>query len=485
MIKLKNSSLLVTDNYINGEWQKKTERFEVTNPATGDVIASCSNADASDAEQAVKAAKSAFADWKNRPAKERSGILRKWFNLIMENQEDLARLMTLEQGKPLAESMGEIAYGAAYIEYYAEEAKRNFGDTIPAPSDDKRIVIIKQPIGVVSAITPWNFPNSMITRKAAPALAAGCTFIIKPASETPLSALALSVLAEQAGIPAGVFNIVAGTDSAAIGRVLTQHPDIAKFSFTGSTAVGKKLYAQCAEGVKKVSLELGGNAPFIVFDDADLNAAVQGALISKYRNAGQTCVCANRLFVQRSVHDQFADKLAKAVAKFNIGNGLEEGVNLGPLITKKALDDVNKLVVDSLAAGAELVTGGQIHSLGGNFYQPTILKNVSNDMPVAVNEIFGPVAPLIPFDDEADLIEMANDTDAGLASYFYSRDIGRIWRVAEQLDYGMVGVNEGIISNAEAPFVGVKTSGIGREGSKYGIEDYYNIKYILMGGLDS
>ena len=484
MIHLKEPALLATHSYINGHWSPKDETFEVTNPATGELLAKISNADGTDAEAAVAAAKAALPEWAAKSANERAAILRKWFDLMMAHQHDLGVIMTAEQGKPLAEAKGEIAYGAAFVDWYAEEGKRIYGDTIPGPSSDKRIIVLKQPIGVVAAITPWNFPSSMITRKAAPALAAGCTFIIKPASETPLSALALAQLAEMAGIPAGVFNVVTGTNSRAIGEVLTKNPDVAKFSFTGSTPVGQKLYEQCAGTIKKVSLELGGNAPFIVFDDADLDEAVKGALVSKYRNAGQTCVCANRFFVQRSVYDVFAAKFEAAVADFNVGNGMDEGTTLGPLITKKAMDDVHALVEQSVAQGAKVVVGGHPHALGGNYYQPTIMTNVSNSMAIAANEIFGPVAPLIPFDTEEELIAMANDTEYGLAAYFYSRDIGRIWRVAEGLEYGMVGINEGIISNAAAPFGGVKSSGLGREGSKYGIEDFLEIKYLCLGGLN-
>lgn len=484
MIKLNEPGLLNTHSYINGEWVNSDNKFEVTNPANAEVLTKVSLATGEDAEAAVAAAKAAMPAWAAKSAAERSAILTRWFDLMVLHQEDLGVIMTMEQGKPLAESKGEIAYGAAFVQWYAEEGKRIYGDTIPGPSADKRIIVIKQPIGVVAAITPWNFPSSMITRKAAPALAAGCTFIIKPASETPLSALALAKLAEMAGIPAGVFNVVTGTDSRGIGKVLTESPDIAKFSFTGSTPVGKMLYAQCTGTIKKVSLELGGNAPFIVFDDADMDAAIQGALASKYRNAGQTCVCANRFLIQKSVYNEFAEKLEKAVAEFSIGNGMDAGVTMGPLITKKAMDDVHQLVEDSIAQGAEVVTGGKHHELGGNYYQPTILKNVTNKMPIAANEIFGPVAPLIPFETEEELIAMANDTEFGLAAYFYSRDIGRIYRVAEGLEYGMVGINEGMISNAAAPFGGVKSSGLGREGSKYGIEDFLEIKYLCLGGID-
>ena len=483
MAVLTHPELLVSDAYINGQWVGTDQRFAVHNPATGETVAQVSDCSPSHAELAVKAASDALPAWKSKTAAERSALLRKWFNLMIEHQHDLGVIMTLEQGKPLAEAKGEVGYGASFVEWFAEEGKRIYGDTIPTPSNDRRLLVIKQPVGVVAAITPWNFPNSMITRKAAPALAAGCTFVIRPASETPLSALALAKLAEMAGIPAGVFNVVVGTDSRGIGKVLTESPLVAKFSFTGSTGVGKQLIAQCASTVKKVSMELGGNAPFIVFDDADLDAAVKGAVASKFRNAGQTCVCANRILVQRSVHDAFAEKLAKAVSELKVGNGLDDGVVIGPLIHSKAMQEIDKLVQDSVTAGAEVIVGGKSHDLGGSFYQPTVLKNVANNMPIAANEIFGPVAPLIPFDTEEEAIAIANDTEFGLAAYFYARDIGRVWRVSEGLEYGMVGINEGVISNAVAPFGGVKQSGLGREGSKYGIEEFLEIKYLCMGGL--
>ena len=420
--------------------------------------------------------------WRNLPAKARSNILRDWFNIIMAHQEDLARIMTLEQGKVIAESRGEVAYGASYIEWFAEQAKRIDGDVIPGPSSDKRIVCIKQPVGVCAAITPWNFPNAMITRKAAPALAAGCSIVIKPASETPLSALALAELAKRAGIPDGVLNVVAGS-SGDIGGELTSNPIVRKLSFTGSTEVGKLLETQCVPTLKKTSMELGGNAPFIVFDDADLDSAVQGALISKYRNSGQTCVCSNRILVQASVADAFVEKLVSATSMLSLGNGLTDGVDLGPLVNNGAVRDVDALVKATVEAGARVALGGAPSELGGNFYQPTILTHVTPDMAVFRNEIFGPVAPVTVFHTEDEAITLANDTEFGLASYFYTRDIGRVWRVSEALDYGIVGVNEGIISNEMAPFGGVKESGSGREGSKYGIEDYLEIKYVLMGGL--
>jgi len=484
MHKLNDQQLLKKFSYINGSWHSSETNFEVTNPADGEIVAKVSNAGVAETALAVQAAKSALKMWSSKSANERAALMRNWFNLMMQHQDDLGQILTLEQGKPLAEAKGEIAYGAAFIEWFAEEGKRVYGDTIPGPSGDKRIIVIKQPVGVVASITPWNFPNAMIARKAAAALAAGCTFVVRPATQTPLSALAMAELAERAGIPAGVFNVVVGDNARGMGEVLTQHPDIAKFTFTGSTAVGKSLIAQCATTVKKVSMELGGNAPFIVFDDADIDAAVQGAMVSKYRNAGQTCVCTNRIFVQAGVIQKFTDKFVAAVAKLSIGNGLSDGINIGPMISKTAAEDVNKLVTDSVAAGAKIVLGGDYHPAGENFYQPTIMTDVTNDMPISANEIFGPVSPIISFTDEEEVLAMANASEYGLASYFYSRDIGRIWRIAEGLEYGMVGINEGIISNAAAPFGGMKQSGNGREGSKYGLDDYLEIKYLCMGGLD-
>jgi succinate-semialdehyde dehydrogenase/glutarate-semialdehyde dehydrogenase len=421
--------------------------------------------------------------WRKRSAKDRAAVLRKWFNLMMENQEDLARIMTAEQGKPLAESRGEIAYGASYIEWFAEEGKRIYGDTIPQPSDDKRIVVIKQPVGVVACITPWNFPNAMLTRKIAPALAAGCTVVCKPANATPLSAFAFAEIAEQAGIPAGVINIVSGK-TPEIGSELTSNPTVRKLTFTGSTPVGKMLMAACSKTVKRTSMELGGNAPFIVFDDADLDEAVKGAIICKFRNAGQTCVCANRILVQEGVYDAFTEKLMVATASLKVGNGMDDGVNIGPLINEKAANDVMSFVEDAVAKGARVVAGGQRSSLGSCFVQPTILTNVNDGMKVFREEIFGPIAPLFKFKTEEEAIAMANDTEFGLACYFYSRDIGRIWRVGEGLEYGIVGINEGIISHEMAPFGGVKESGQGREGSKYGLDDYLEIKYMCMGGIN-
>ena len=484
-IKLSNPMLLRTEAYINGEWVAADSgaRLPVTNPATGELLTDVAKAGAAETRRAIEAAEIAMVSWRQLPAKQRAQIMRRWFELIMENQEDLAQIMTLEQGKTVAESRGEVAYGASYIEWYAEQAKRVDGDIIPAPSSDKRIVCIKQPVGVCASITPWNFPNAMITRKAAPALAAGCTIVIKPASETPLSALALAELAHQAAIPPGVLNVLAGS-SADIGEELTSNPTVRKLSFTGSTPVGKMLEAQCVPTLKKTSMELGGNAPFIVFDDADIDSAVKGALISKYRNSGQTCVCSNRILVQADIAEEFTAKLIAATEALKLGNGLEDGVDLGPLVNAKAVTDVHKLVQESVAAGAKVALGGAPSDLGGCFYQPTILTGIRPDMPVFRHEIFGPVAPIITFETEAEAIELANDTEFGLASYFYTRDIGRVWRVAEALEYGIVGINEGIISNEMAPFGGIKESGSGREGSKYGIDDYFEIKYMLIGGLD-
>ena len=484
MYNLKDNELLKNFSYINGSWHSSTTTLEVTNPATGELVANVSNSGIAETELAVKAAKDAFKMWSKKSANERATLMRNWFNLMMQHQDDLARILTLEQGKPLSESKGEIAYGAAFIEWFAEEGKRVYGDIIPAPSSDKRIVVIKQPIGVVAAITPWNFPNAMISRKAAAALASGCTFVVRPATQTPLSALAMAELAERAGIPAGVFNVVVGDDARGMGQVLTQHPDIAKFTFTGSTPVGKSLISQCASTVKKVSMELGGNAPFIVFADADLDAAVQGALVSKYRNAGQTCVCTNRILVHQDVMAAFSEKFVAAVKELAIGNGLNDGVSVGPMISEQAVADVQQLVQASVEMGAKVALGGEIDQAGSCFYQPTILTGVTNDMPVAANEIFGPVSPLISFTSEEEVLALANDTEYGLAAYFYARDIGVIWRVAEGLDFGMVGINEGIISNVAAPFGGMKQSGNGREGSKYGLDDYLEIKYLCMGGLD-
>ncbi|TWX64139.1 NAD-dependent succinate-semialdehyde dehydrogenase [Colwellia demingiae] len=476
------SKLLKNASYINGQWSSSKVHFEVTNPYHNQLVAKVANADVAETEQAVLAAKTALKKWSSMSANSRCALLRKWFELMMLNQDELAEILTLEQGKPLAEAKGEIAYGASFMEWFAEEGKRVYGDTIQGPSSDKRIVVIKQPVGVVAAITPWNFPNAMIARKAAAALAAGCTFVVRPATLTPLSALAMAELSEQAGIPPGVFNVVVGTNSRGIGEVLTTHKDVAKFTFTGSTDVGKTLIKQCASTVKKVSMELGGNAPFIIFEDADIDAAVAGAIVSKYRNAGQTCVCTNRILVQESVLTAFTDKFVKAVNALQLGNGLDASVNVGPMISSNAVTDVKQLVDASVAAGAKLLTGGD-SDLGSNFYQATVLANVTNDMPIAANEVFGPVAPIISFSTEQEAIDIANDTEYGLAAYFYARDIGRVWRVSEALEFGMIGINDGIISNAAAPFGGVKQSGSGREGSKYGLDDYMEIKYLCMGGI--
>lgn len=481
-MRLHDDALLKHFSYINGSWHSSNTQLPVTNPASGEVIARVHNADVEQTELAVKSAKAAFADWSKTSANERAALMQKWYALMMQHQDDLAQILTAEQGKPLAEARGEIAYGAAFIQWFAEEAKRVYGDTIPAPSGDKRILVIKQPVGVVAAITPWNFPNAMISRKAAAALAAGCTFVVRPATQTPLSALAMAELAERAGIPAGVFNVVVGDDARGMGKVLTQHPDVAKFTFTGSTQVGRQLISQCAEGIKKVSMELGGNAPFIVFDDADIDAAVQGALDSKYRNAGQTCVCTNRIFVQNKVLEAFTEKFVKAVKALKVGDGMSEGTQIGPMISSQAAEQVQDLVIQSVAQGAKVVAGGTTPQR--NFYQPTVLTQVRNDMPIACNEIFGPVSPIIAFENEVDVLAMANDTEYGLAAYFYARDIGRIWRVAEGLEFGMVGINEGLISNAAAPFGGVKQSGNGREGSRYGLDDYLEIKYLCLGGIN-
>lgn len=478
-----SKELLKQGSYINGNWLSHTDTFDVVNPANQQLLTRVAIAGANEAEQAVLAADKAFAGWAATPAAERAQLLQAWHHLIMQHQDDLARLLTLEQGKPLSEAKGEIAYGASYLQWFAEEAKRLYGDTIPAPASDKRIIVQRQPVGVVAAITPWNFPNAMLARKAAAALAAGCTFIVKPAHQTPLSALALAELAQQAGIPAGVFNVVVGTDAKAIGEVLTQHAKVAKFSFTGSTAVGKQLLKQCADGVKRVSMELGGNAPFIVFDDADLDAAVQGLMAAKFRNAGQTCVCANRILVQRSVYQAFADKLAIAVTQLKVGDGFAHDSQIGPLIDNKALEKVEKLLQSALDDGAKVLLGGSKHSAGKQFFQPTLLSDVSADMAISREEIFGPVASLTAFDSEQEAITLANSTEYGLAAYFYSRDVGRVFRVANALQFGMVGINEGIVSNAAAPFGGIKQSGYGREGSKYGLDDYTDIKYLCLGGL--
>ncbi len=482
---LKDPALLRDKSYINGAWQESAmgTTFAVTNPADGAWVADVADGGVKETRAAIQAAAAAFPAWRAKTAKERAALLRRWYGLMIEHQEDLAVLMSAEQGKPLAESRGEILYGASYIEWYAEEAKRIYGDVIPAPAADKRILTLKQPVGVVAAITPWNFPSAMITRKAAPALAAGCPIVVKPSEETPLSALALAELADRAGLPAGVFNVVCGTDATAIGGEMTSNPLVRKISFTGSTRVGKLLMRQAADTVKKVSMELGGNAPFIVFDDADLDAAVAGAMASKYRNSGQTCVCANRILVQDGIYDAFAARLKEAVAGLNPGPYTQPDATSGPLINESAVAKVERLVDDAVRKGAEVITGGERAAAGRLFYAPTILTNVTAEMEIFSEEIFGPVAPLYRFRTEEEAIALANDTPYGLASYFYARDMGRIWRVSEGLDYGMVGINEGILSNEAAPFGGVKESGLGREGSKYGLEDYLELKYLCLGGL--
>ena len=483
-MQLKDATLLRQKCYVDGAWAdaESGKTIPVKNPANGEVLATIPNMGAKETRRAIEAAERAWPAWRAKTGKERAAIMRRWYDLVMANQDDLAVIMTSEQGKPLAESRGEVVYGASFIEWFAEEAKRVYGDTIPQHQTDKRIVVIKQGIGVVAAITPWNFPNAMITRKCAPALAAGCPVVIKPATATPLSALALAELAERAGIPKGVFNVVTGS-AKEIGGEMSTNPIVRKLSFTGSTEIGKLLMAQCAGTVKKVSLELGGNAPFIVFDDADIDAAVEGAIASKYRNTGQTCVCANRLLVQDKVYGTFADKLAAAVRKLKVGNGLEAGVSQGPLIDMNAVEKVEAHIADAVGKGAKVVAGGRRHALGGTFFEPTILSDVTPAMAVAREETFGPVAPLFRFKTEEEAIQMANDTEFGLAAYFYGRDIGRVWRVAEALEYGIVGINTGIISTEVAPFGGVKESGIGREGSQHGVEEYLEMKYLLMGGL--
>jgi succinate-semialdehyde dehydrogenase/glutarate-semialdehyde dehydrogenase len=486
MLTISDQGLLRGQAFINGQWVESDSghTFSVTNPASGERLLEVAYCAGKETRRAIEAAQAAFLDWRLRPAKERANLLRRWFEQVMAAKDDLARILTAEMGKPLAEALGEVAYGANYIEWFAEEAKRVYGDTIAAPDDSKRIVCIKQPIGVVACITPWNFPNAMLARKMAPALAAGCTVVCKPATATPLSALALAELAARAGIPAGVINIVTG-DTGAIGAELTGNPLVRKLTFTGSTEVGRQLLAQCAATVKRTSMELGGNAPFIVFDDADLDSAVEGAIVSKYRNAGQTCVCTNRFLIQDKVYDSFAEKLTTAVkARLRLGDGMESGVTTGPLIDDKAADGVIALIDDAVRKGARVLLGGGRSQLGGSFVEPTVLADVSRDMQLFHQEIFGPVAPLFRFHDEREAIAIANDTPYGLASYFYSRDIGRIWRVAEGLEYGMVGINEGLISNEMAPFGGVKESGVGREGSKYGMDDYLEIKYLCLGGIN-
>ena len=483
-IKIKDQSLLKFQAFINGGWcnADSGKTIDVTNPATGELIGTVPKCGADETRRAIEAANKALPAWRAKTAQERSAVVRKWGELMMANQEDLAVIMTSEQGKPLPEAKGEIAYAAAFLEWFAEEGKRVYGDIIPNTIPTQRIVVIKQPVGVVASITPWNFPAAMITRKAGPALAVGCTMIAKPASATPLSALALAELGIRAGIPAGVFNVVPGSAGAVAGE-LTANPIVRKLTFTGSTEVGKKLMADCAGTMKKISMELGGNAPFIVFNDADVDAAVQGAIISKYRNTGQTCVCTNRFLVQSGIYDAFCAKLAEAVNKMVVGNGLENGVSQGPLIDANAFEKVKMFVSDALDKGGKLVTGGKPHSLGGTFFEPTIIAEASNAMLLAKDEIFGPLAPIFRFETEEEAIKMANDTEYGLAAYFYTRDMARTWRVGEGLEYGIVGVNTGLISNATAPFGGVKESGLGREGSKYGVDDYLEIKYICMDGV--
>ncbi len=484
MLNLQNPALLRSQCYINGQWvaANSGKTLTIHNPANGEQIAQVPACGAEETRQAIAAAEAAWPAWRALTAVQRGRILRRWADLMLANQDDLALIMTSEQGKPLAEAKGEIAYAASFLEWFAEEGRRAYGDIIPSPVASSRMLVIKQPVGVCAAITPWNFPSAMLTRKLGPAMAAGCTMVCKPAEQTPLSALALAVLGAEAGVPAGVFNIITG-DPVAIGGELTASPVVRKLSFTGSTEVGKLLMQQCAPTLKKLSMELGGNAPFIVFDDADVDAAVEGAMASKYRNAGQTCVCANRFLVQAGIYDTFAAKLAAKVTRLQVGNGLEAGINQGPLIDEAALNKVEELVADAVKGGATVVGGGSRHELGGTFYKPTVLTNVLPTMRVAKEEIFGPVAPLFKFHEEAEAIQMANDTEYGLAAYFYARDMGRIWRVSEALEYGMVGVNTGMVSTEVAPFGGVKHSGFGREGSRYGIDEYMELKYINMGGL--
>ncbi|NVD96764.1 NADP-dependent succinate-semialdehyde dehydrogenase [Massilia sp. BJB1822] len=484
MMQLKDPSLLRQQAYLNGAWSAADngETHAVTNPATGEKIGSIPNMGVAETRRAIEAANAAWPAWRKKSAKERAVVLRKWYELILENADDLALLMTTEQGKPLAESKGEVQYGASFIEWFAEEGKRVAGETLASPWPDRRLVVTKEPIGVCAAITPWNFPIAMITRKAGPALAAGCPMVLKPAEATPFSALALAALAERAGIPPGVFSVITGSPRE-IGEEMCSNPIVRKLTFTGSTGVGRILMQQCAPTIKKLSLELGGNAPFIVFDDADLDAAVEGAIASKYRNAGQTCVCANRIYVQDGVYEAFAEKFAAAVGKLKVGNGVEQGVTQGPLIDEKAVQKVEQHVADALSKGGRLLLGGKRHALGHSFFEPTVIADANDRMQVAGEETFGPLAPLFRFKTDEEALALANNTEFGLASYFYSRDIGRIWRVAEGLESGMVGVNTGLISNEVAPFGGVKQSGLGREGSTYGMDDYLVVKYICLGGI--
>ncbi len=482
-LELKDPSLLETRAYINGAWVEGEMTFPVHNPATGDLIANVADVSIEGTAQTIDAAYAAKKAWAAQTGKERGAILRKWYDLMVENADDLATILTAEMGKPWPEARGEILYGASFIEWFAEEAKRVYGDVIPGHQRDKRIVVLKQPVGVVGSITPWNFPNAMIARKVGPALAVGCTFVARPATLTPLSALAMAVLGERAGIPAGVFNVIPGTDSSGVGNELCTNDKVAKITFTGSTRVGQILMRQAAGTIKKMSLELGGNAPFIVFDDADVDAAVDGAMIAKFRNNGQTCVCANRIYVQSGVYDEFAAKLAEKTKGLNVGNGFGDGITTGPLINQAAVDKVEEHISDAVSKGATVTLGGRRSELGGTFFEPTVLTGVTRDMVVAKDETFGPVAPLFKFEDEDDVIAMANDSEFGLASYFYSRDLARVWRVAEALESGMVGINTGLISTEVAPFGGVKQSGLGREGSKYGTEDFLEIKYLCMGEI--
>lgn len=484
MKNLSRQDLFRQQAYIDGQWldADSGETLEVTNPATGEVLGTIPNMGGAETHRAIEAAEKAQKLWRSKSAKERAVIMRNWFELVIKHQDDLALLMTLEQGKPLAEAKGEIAYGASYLEWYAEEGKRAYGDVIPGPAGDRRVIVTKEPVGVCAAITPWNFPSAMITRKVGAALGAGCSIVVKPAAETPYSAFALCVLAEEAGVPTGLISVVTGS-ATEIGKEMTSNPIVRKLSFTGSTEVGRILMSQCSDQIKKISLELGGNAPFIVFNDADLGAAVEGAMMSKYRNAGQTCVCANRIYVQDEIYDAFAEKFVAAVNQIKVGDGTVEGVNQGPLIDEAAVEKVQDHIADALSKGAKVATGGKSHSLGGLFFEPTVVTEVTSEMKVAREETFGPLAPLFRFKTEEEVVQMANNTEYGLAAYFYSRDIGRVWRVAEALEYGMVAINNGILSNEAAPFGGVKQSGIGREGAKYGLDDYMVIKYMLMGGI--
>lgn len=480
MLKLNDPSLLETHSYIGGEWVSCDKTYDVINPATGELVASVPDHGPEDVRKAIDAAYAVQKDWAKRTAKERSDILLKWHDLMLENQEDMAQILTAEMGKPIVEARGEIGYGASFIRWFAEEGRRIYGDTIPGHQRDKRILVLKQPIGVVGSITPWNFPNAMIARKVAPALAAGCTFVGRPAELTPLSALVMAVLGERAGIPKGVLNIVAGSDAAAMGKELCENTKVRKITFTGSTRVGSILMKQCAGDIKKLSLELGGNAPFIVFDDADLDKAVEGAIVSKFRNAGQTCVCANRIYIQSGVYDAFAEKLSNAISKMTIGNGASENTIIGPLINKNGLAKVEDHLADALSKGARILTGGKRSNEGELFFEPTVLADVTGDMKVTREETFGPLAPLFKFETEEEVLAKANDTEFGLACYFYANDLSRVWRMTEDLEYGIVGVNTGVISSTEGPFGGVKQSGLGREGSKYGIEDYLEMKYVCM-----